>query len=63
MPVRLLMATSEREYRTPARRPKYSALSNEKLELLGLDPMPPLKTALELYFAERSRPPVTAIQA
>jgi dTDP-4-dehydrorhamnose reductase len=49
----MLLATNEREYRTPARRPKYSALSNAKMERLGLEPMPPLRTALETYFAER----------
>lgn len=48
-----LLATNEREYRTPARRPKYSALSNAKMERLGIEPMPPLRRAIELYFAER----------
>ncbi len=51
----LLLATSEREYRTPARRPKYSALSNGKMERVGIEPMPPLKLAVESYFAERKR--------
>jgi dTDP-4-dehydrorhamnose reductase len=51
----MLLATNEREYRTPARRPKYSALSNAKTERIGLEPMPPLRQALESYFAERSR--------
>jgi len=51
----MLLATNEREYRTPARRPKYSALSNGKMERLGLDPMPPLRQALSLYFTERDR--------
>jgi dTDP-4-dehydrorhamnose reductase len=51
----MLLATNEREYRTPARRPKYSALSNGKMERLGLDPMPPLRQAVGLYFAERDR--------
>jgi dTDP-4-dehydrorhamnose reductase len=51
----LVLATNEREYRTPARRPKYSALSNGKMERLGLDPMPPLRQAVDLYFAERRR--------
>lgn len=50
-----LLATNEREYRTPARRPKYSALSNARIERLGLAPMPPLRAALEEYFAARSR--------
>jgi dTDP-4-dehydrorhamnose reductase len=58
----MLLATNEREYRTPARRPKYSALSNAKMERLGLEPMPPLRTALETYFAER-RGTLTAIPA
>src|SRR5450432_1360485 len=52
----VLLATNEREYRTPARRPKYSALSNAKMERTGLAPMPPLHEALVTYFAER---PVT----
>jgi dTDP-4-dehydrorhamnose reductase len=50
----MLLATSEREYRTPARRPKYSALSNAKMERVGLAPMPPLREALDLYFAKRT---------
>jgi dTDP-4-dehydrorhamnose reductase len=50
-----LLATNEREYRTPARRPKYSALSNAKMERQGLAPMPPLKEAVEAYFQERKR--------
>ena len=45
--------TNEREYRTPARRPKYSALSNAKMERVGLEPMPPLARALEAYFVQR----------
>lgn len=49
----MLLATNEREYRTPARRPKYSALANAKMERTGLQPMPSLKEALELYFAQR----------
>jgi dTDP-4-dehydrorhamnose reductase len=51
----MLLATNEREYRTQARRPKYSALSNGKMERVGLEPMPSLKQALVLYFAERDR--------
>ena len=49
----MLMATNEREYRTAARRPKYSALSNAKMERAGLAPMPPLREAVEAYFARR----------
>jgi dTDP-4-dehydrorhamnose reductase len=52
----LLLATNEREYRTAAQRPKYSALSNGKMERAGLDPMPPLPLAVERYFA--ARPPL-----
>jgi dTDP-4-dehydrorhamnose reductase len=48
-----LLATNEREWRTPARRPKYSALSNAKMEQAGLAAMPPLRRALEDYFAAR----------
>jgi len=51
----MLLATNEREYRTVARRPRYSALSNAKMERSGLDPMPPLKDAIEKYFEERRR--------
>ncbi|HLH44298.1 MAG TPA: dTDP-4-dehydrorhamnose reductase [Bryobacteraceae bacterium] len=48
-----LESTNEREYPTAARRPKYSALSNAKAEAMGVAPMPPLKEAIELYFARR----------
>jgi dTDP-4-dehydrorhamnose reductase len=51
----MLLATNEREYRTAARRPRYSALSNGKMERLGLDPLPPLKQAVAQYFADRDR--------
>ncbi|MBZ5675201.1 MAG: dTDP-4-dehydrorhamnose reductase [Acidobacteriia bacterium] len=44
-----LKPTNEREFRTPARRPKYSALSNAGMEALGLDPMPSLDTAIREY--------------
>ena len=49
----MLLATNEREYRTAARRPKYSALSNAKMERVGLEPMPALPKVLELYFEGR----------
>jgi dTDP-4-dehydrorhamnose reductase len=52
----MLLATNEREYRTRAKRPKYSALSNAKMERVGLEPMPPVRQAVEAYFAVRSRP-------
>ena len=51
----LLLPTNEREYRTPARRPRYSALSNGTIERLGLPPMPPLRETLASYLAERTR--------
>ncbi len=50
----LLLATNEREYRTPARRPRYSALSNGKMERTGLKPMPPLRDVLKTYFETRA---------
>jgi dTDP-4-dehydrorhamnose reductase len=48
-----LRPTSEREYRTAARRPRFSALSNSKMEAAGLAPMPPLEDCLRDYFARR----------
>ena len=48
-----LKATNEREFRTAARRPRYSALSNAKLESLSIAPMPPLDQAIRLYLAAR----------
>lgn len=50
-----LQATNEREYRTPARRPRCSALSNAKMERNGLDPMPSLPDALAAYFQARGK--------
>ncbi len=47
--------TNEREFRTAARRPKYSALSNAKMERCGIEPFPPLETAVRLYMEARSR--------
>lgn len=49
----VLQPTNEREYRTTARRPRYSALSNAKMERIGIAPMPTLRQALETYFAQR----------
>jgi len=48
-----LQPTNEREYRTAARRPKYSALSNAKMERCGIEPMPPLEKAVEIYLKAR----------
>ncbi len=53
-----LKPTNEREFRTAARRPKYSALSNSKLESLGVAPMPSLDEAIHDYL--RVRPQKTA---
>lgn len=48
-----LRATDEREYRTPARRPKFSVMSNAKLEAVGVDPMPPIADAVREYLSRR----------
>ncbi|HMF75776.1 MAG TPA: dTDP-4-dehydrorhamnose reductase [Bryobacteraceae bacterium] len=48
-----LQATDEREYRTPARRPKISALSNSKMESVGIAPMPAFADAVRAYLAAR----------
>jgi dTDP-4-dehydrorhamnose reductase len=48
-----LLPTNEREYRTAARRPKYSALSNAKMEAQGVAPFPPLAVAVSSYLAIR----------
>lgn len=50
-----LKPTNEREYRTAARRPKYSALSNAKMESLGIPPMPSLEDCVGEYLAVRER--------
>jgi dTDP-4-dehydrorhamnose reductase len=46
--------TNEREFRTAARRPKFSALSNAKAEAMGITPMPSMDDAIRLYFASRN---------
>jgi dTDP-4-dehydrorhamnose reductase len=48
-----LQPTNEREYRTAARRPKYSVLSNAKMERCGIERMPPLEKAVEMYLQAR----------
>jgi dTDP-4-dehydrorhamnose reductase len=50
-----LQPTDEREYRTVARRPRYSALSNGKMERAGLEPMPSMRETVEAYFTQRQR--------
>jgi dTDP-4-dehydrorhamnose reductase len=49
-----LKPTNEREFRTAARRPKYSALSNAKMERHGIEPFPPLETAVRMYMEARA---------
>lgn len=46
--------TNEKEYTTPARRPKYSVLSNAKMEAAGIEPMPPLEEAIRDYLKNRT---------
>lgn len=48
-----LQPTDEREYRTAARRPRYSALANSKLEAAGIAPMPSLRSAVTDYLQAR----------
>jgi dTDP-4-dehydrorhamnose reductase len=47
--------TNEREFRTAARRPKYSALANHKMEAAGIAPMPSLDDAIRSYLQLRER--------
>ncbi|HEV8147604.1 MAG TPA: dTDP-4-dehydrorhamnose reductase [Bryobacteraceae bacterium] len=48
-----LKPTNEREFRTAARRPKYSALANLKVEAFGIAPMPSLDEAIRSYLELR----------
>ncbi len=49
----VLEPSDERQYRTAARRPKFSALSNAKLTAAGIEPMPPLRHAVAEYLEAR----------
>ncbi len=49
-----LTPTNEREYRTAANRPKFSALDNARLRTEVIKPMPPLEEALDDYFKRRN---------
>lgn len=49
--------TNYREYVTPARRPRHAALSNAKIESLGIAKMPPLEEALKEYLERRETVP------
>src|SRR5690242_1028469 len=48
-----LKPTNEREYRTAARRPRYSALSNATMDGQGIEPMPLLRDAIAMYLKAR----------
>jgi len=50
-----LTATNEREYRTTANRPKFSALENARLRAHQIAAMPALEDAVGEYFAARNR--------
>ncbi len=50
-----LQPTNEKLHRTAARRPKFSALSNAKMERCGIDPMPPLDEAVAMYIQARKK--------
>jgi len=50
-----LTPTDEREYRTQAKRPKFSALSNGKMERHGVTPMPRMEEAVSSYKAAREQ--------
>jgi dTDP-4-dehydrorhamnose reductase len=49
-----LRPTSDREHRTSARRPRFSALSNAKMEQHGVTPMPPLRESVRAYMSLRA---------
>ena len=48
-----LQPTNEREYRTAARRPKFSALDNARMRECGVTPMPTLAEAVASYIQAR----------
>jgi dTDP-4-dehydrorhamnose reductase len=50
-----LRPTDERQHRSPARRPRYSALSNARMEAAGIAPMPSLRDAVRAYMTARER--------
>jgi dTDP-4-dehydrorhamnose reductase len=51
----IVKPTNEREFRTAARRPRYSALSNSKMEAMGIAPMPRLDEAIKMYMEARTK--------
>jgi dTDP-4-dehydrorhamnose reductase len=50
-----LTPTNEREYRTAANRPKFSALENARLRVHKVDAMPPLAEAVSQYLVARTK--------
>jgi dTDP-4-dehydrorhamnose reductase len=50
-----LTPTNEREYRTAASRPKFSALENARMRVHKIEPMPPLAEAIEDYLVARKQ--------
>jgi dTDP-4-dehydrorhamnose reductase len=48
-----LTPTNEREYRTAARRPRFSALANARMAECGIQAMPPLSEAVAAYLSAR----------
>lgn len=50
-----LRSTNEREYRTPAKRPRYSALANQRLIEFGIKAMPSLDEAIRDYMQRTGR--------
>ncbi len=50
-----LKPTNEREYRTAARRPKFSALDNRRMAEAGVEPFPTLEAAVRSYMQLRER--------
>jgi dTDP-4-dehydrorhamnose reductase len=57
-----IQPANRESYPTPARRPQQAALSNAKIERLGIAPMPSLEEALRDYMDRRERltPPAAA---
>jgi dTDP-4-dehydrorhamnose reductase len=50
-----LQPTDAREYRTAARRPRYSALENARMAQCGIEAMPPLSDAVASYLVARAK--------
>jgi dTDP-4-dehydrorhamnose reductase len=50
-----LAPTNEREYRSAARRPRFSALDNARMRECGISPMPSLAESVESYLKARKQ--------